>query len=512
MCKDKELLQIIINCFKIEDEEPNDSDDDVKKELKNNKKEKIEFPLDYQIIDKLSKLEGKIKDSDTDYTIFEYNDEVIELWNLLIIKAIKCLRFFDNREPFCNKDSSEKRPLAYGTEELFEYYKDYVEFEKVLYGGASFYRDHVLHVFRVWMLGIKSCLENNFDYLKHLGFHDFVVYDKQGILTSSEKLSIWTIIALTHDLGYPLEKAKNVIDHTQRMVKSFINNPTINMNLSFDGTQNIMNDFVIKFISSKMILQKDKEEEAKDPLNKVYVARLQSKYYFKFQKSLEHNAHGILSSLIIYKLLLYFLESDFSINEDYHFDREEARQFYIRREILRAIASHTCADIYHMNVYSYSFLLILCDDAQEWGRKGIENLYIAPTIQYDFGAIQFITAEEETVCTINDKYTVPKEEMKYIKEIIWKNIREYNNKKKIFRDGQDTDKRDFSFKKVTEIYIRGGANPTVKLHFDICKNQVSMLYFIKAEAEPIKEIIVNMEDKNTKSLFKESGDKILYCE
>ena len=87
-----------------------------------------------------------------------------------------------------------------------------------------------------------------------------------------------------------------------------------------------MNDFVLRFLSSKMHIR--------DEAQKTYVARLQPKYYFKFQKSLEKSMHGIISSIIIYKLLIYFLESDYNINEDYVFYEEDMRQFYIRREFL----------------------------------------------------------------------------------------------------------------------------------------------------------------------------------
>lgn len=41
--------------------------------------------------------------------------------------------------------------------------------------------------------------------------------------------------------------------------------------------------------------------------NKKFVTRLQPKYYFKFQKSLEHNEHGVISSLIIYKRFCFSL-------------------------------------------------------------------------------------------------------------------------------------------------------------------------------------------------------------
>ena len=128
------------------------------------------------------------------------------------------------------------------------------------------------------------------------------------------------------------------------MMTSFVSNPMINMDLSFSGVQNSMNDFVLRFVSSKMweinpetrrtieyindsfkeeqnrLKQLNDVERDREIKKKRYVARLQPKYYFKLQKSLEHSQHGILSSLIIYKHLLYFLESDYSLNEDYMFD------------------------------------------------------------------------------------------------------------------------------------------------------------------------------------------------
>src|SRR5699024_2685009 len=97
--------------------------------------------------------------------------------------------------------------------------------------------------------------------------------------------------------------------------------------------------------------------------------------------------HGILSAIIIYKLLIYFLESDFNINEDYRFDEEESRQFYIRREILRTISAHTCHDVYHLDMLNFAFLLIMVDDAQEWGRKRISELYVKQNSNYEFGSI-----------------------------------------------------------------------------------------------------------------------------
>lgn len=98
-----------------------------------------------------------------------------------------------------------------------------------------------------------------------------------------------------------------------------------------------------------------------DECKNEFWGRIQPKYYLKYAKSLEGFQHGIISTIIIYKMLLYFLESDFNLNDDYIYKNEDARQFYIRREILRAIAAHTCPDAYNIHITTFPSLLFLCD-------------------------------------------------------------------------------------------------------------------------------------------------------
>lgn len=314
----------------------------------NNGTREIEHPLDCTVTEKLKEISSKMRDEDDDYRIFCFADDIKDIWKLVIQKSIKCLRYFDTREPYIEYPS--KHPVAYGVEELSDYFDKYISFESMLYGGGKYYRDHVIHVFRVWLLGLQCLLDDDGKYLKKIEIQRDVE------INCFEKISIWSMIALTHDLGYPLEKAQGIIDRTKDMMKCFISNPTVSMDLSFNGIQTNMNDFVVRFISSKMIEVNNKcPKEECDEIERRYVARIQPKYYNKFQKSLERYNHGILSAIILYKLLRYFLESDFNINEDYQFGQEEARQFYIHREILRAVASHTCRDIYHLDMLSFSF-------------------------------------------------------------------------------------------------------------------------------------------------------------
>ena len=428
----------------------------------------VEYPVDDTIREMLNAI--SLRDDDEDFEIFRFFDNLIELWEKLIEKSIKALRFYDEREPF--KENKAKHPLAYGVEELRIYFDKYIKFETTLYGSSRYYRDHVIHVFRVWILGVSQLLSTDNVLLKAIKIDD------KCIVNPIEKLSIWTLVSLTHDLGYPLEKSLEVVERTKDMMKSFVVNPTISMDLSFNGVQNSMNDFVLRFMSSKMI-EKDSEEDGAYK----YVARLQPKYYFKFQKSLERNKHGILSALVIYKILRYFLESDYSTNEDYYFNTEDTRQFYIRREILRAISSHTCHDIYQLTAKNFSFLLILCDDAQEWGRKGISELYINKSIEYDYDGLNINLTGDVIKVSFGEKYkNIDKKED--VKTIISRFIdisRDYNE---IFRDGLDTAKRDFCFNKNTNIDFGTG------------NNKVSISMSLEISNETSSKIIINISSTN----------------
>lgn len=423
----------------------------------------VEHPLDNQIREKLNGI--ALRDTDEDFEIFRFSSQLVELWQLLIAKSIKSLRYYDTREPFI--DNSAKMPIAYGVEELSDYFNKYIEFEKTLYGSSRYYRDHVVHVFRVWMLGITKLFAHDNALLKQIAI------DERCKVNPIEKISIWTLIALTHDLGYPLEKSLEVMERTKEMMKSFVVNPMISMNLSFTGVQNSMNDFVLRFMSSKM-LEKQVDEPDK------YVARLQPKYYFKFQKSLERNKHGVLSALVIYKMLRYFLESDYSTNEDYYFKEEDVRQFYIRREILRAISSHTCHDIYQLSAKSFSILLILCDDAQEWGRKSISELYVDKTIKYEYYGLNIGLADDPIKISFSECFKNI-DKCDDLESILTRFIGISFDYNEIFRDGLETSKRDFSFEKITKIESGSG------------NNRVTLNLTLKITKEESSKIIISLE-------------------
>lgn len=433
--------------------------------------ENFEHPLDVGIIGEGGELAKLLSEKETAIS-YSKARKLDSLWRSLLNKAIICLRYFDTREPFL--DNPSKAIVAYGIDKLEEYHRRYTEFESLMYGSSAYYRDHVFHVVRVWMLGV-FCLLKEFTppemFVEKLSLDGGAnLPDKIGFF---EYISMWTIIALCHDLGYPLEKAEQILDKTRKMMREFVPSPNIWNNFGYSGTQDNINEYVLKFISTKM-KEKLPAKETAEPEEMEYWGRIQPKYYLKYAKSLESFQHGIISTIIIYKMLLYFLESDFNLNDDYIYKKEDARQFYIRREILRAIAAHTCPDAYNIHLTTFSSLLFLCDEFQEWGRRTWNELYTGLTEDSISLQIEKFSQDE-----VNIKETIQLDGVEDM-EIIIQNIsrvfeRQYSLYKTTFRDGQDTAKRDFALSKTMEFVLPpdGAETRKIKLTYGLPKQEAS---------------------------------------
>lgn len=289
-------------------------------------------------------------------------EELNSLWTGLLSDAITFLKVKDQREnpPATgpNRDS-----IAFGVEALSKYFREYNAFEALLYSDR-FYRDHIMHVFRVWLVGIWI-----------LGLVPPVYFDKPdspGLYISPDETdAMWCIIALTHDLGYPLDKFEKVTGRIESMMTYFGGHERSDTGFRIPTHHHFINDFILTFISSKLVPREvekvgneGQQSQEKQP---AFQTAKQSKFYLKFSKSFEIFDHGIVSCVLLMKNLVYFLESDLDLGRP--FDKnEDARQFYIRREMLRSIASHTCTDIYHLHPDSLAFVLILADELQVWRR------------------------------------------------------------------------------------------------------------------------------------------------
>ena len=285
-------------------------------------------------------------------------DQFHDLWKKLLSDAITFLKLTDKRE--YRSHPPKRDSVAFGVQELHKYFEEYRSFEALLYGADTFYRDHVMHVFRVWLIGMWLI-----EQFKSKIYWD---YKHDAPIGDDEVAAMWCIIALTHDLGYPLDKVEKVQEKITSMMRYFGGSGGGDRGFQIPVQHHFINDFILKFIGSKLI----KKEQTGDDRDRRFGTAIQSKYYLKFSKSLENFDHGIISCILLMKNLVYFLESDLDLGSP--FDAEDARQFYIRREILRAIACHTCTDIYHLQPNSLAFILILADELQVWGRPTFQEI------------------------------------------------------------------------------------------------------------------------------------------
>ncbi len=324
------------------------------------------------------------------------NIEVLDFWEQLLIDAIKYLKWHDP----CEFPSKKKRNRenAYnmisngslGIVNLKEYFKVFIEFERLLYGAEQFYRDHVYHIIRVWLTGqfiLKKYINNKFPICIDEDEHklaDISANEKPSSrsplsvrskmsLFEGEEDAIWCIIALTHDLGYPLSKFEKINDRIKKMVSYFAKSGLEEFSFAFPLQNQFINDAILKYMSSKIVLRNN--ERINKSATTKYKTHIQAKYYLKFSRSFERFDHGLISCIVLTKNLIYFLETNYDWDPTHDLiGKTEARQFVLRREILRAIASHTCNEIYYLRPNTFSFLLLLSDELQFWGRPTFETM------------------------------------------------------------------------------------------------------------------------------------------
>ena len=316
-----------------------------------------------------------ITDTDDDEKLFRANqDKFHKLWSLILIDALLKLKKHDSEEWKGPSSESFFHRGSLGINELDKLFDAFKGFEGMLYGASpERYRDHVIHSFKVWILGhaiLKNHLSNKlsiFDIEKK----EFEEYNIEEV----EWECMWALTALCHDVGYPIASIGKINEKARNTFKEFGLMPIADLRYSFSQQMLPFHDTVIKLMSSKPV--KQKLHYFKYEQNKFYLkflkdfgaldngvvsklkpvkeqvhffTHLQNKFYLKFLKSFDQLDHGIVSAMLISKALVYFLESDYSHDKTSPLNNRDARQFLIRREILRAVSSHTCLDIYHSDI------------------------------------------------------------------------------------------------------------------------------------------------------------------
>ena len=391
---------------------------------------------DKKLLKILKKLTLNNKSDDAKIEILKKKKIIFQkLWPHFVRNAIGYLRSKDIRD-------RGKLKFDFGVKNLTDYFVEFSSFEELLYGIDEYYRDHSSHVFRVYLSGefiVRKFFSNDYG--------NITIFDQPKIeneeinkylkISKGEKEAIWCIIALCHDLGYPLKKIYKLNKKLTNILKYFgIHNfERVRFNLPQEGT--ILNKYIIKILSSKLIVINDNE----------FNFRVQSKFYTKFSYAYENLNHGILSCVLLMKNLVFFKETDFKkkiISKDNDKDYLiNAKQYLLRRVILRAIASHDCLDIYHINADNFPFLLIICDEIQEWNRPFSKRRIFFGWESNKNAVIQINSFSNKNIELSMKIDLTPKEMKKYAEDKIRRFIR-------LLRSAVDSYNRKFNFKMTIE--------------------------------------------------------------
>jgi hypothetical protein len=373
---------------------------------------------------------------------------LLDLWKNLIGLAIVYLKLNDKREKY-NDDED------YGVEKLSDFFKTFSEFETVFYGADQYYRDHVTHMFKVFLLGEYLHRHKNIYKKIQIGTK---YLDEDFKIQDSEKEAMWCIISLTHDVGYGLGMIKKINKKTRTMLEQI--GITNIQDISFSFTRQPLYDFILKFVSSDLteiteiltaeeIKAKYSEKEIEEGKTRQYVNHIQSKYFLKFSGSFERFGHGIFSCILLMRNLVYFLESDYSFDLKRPLNQRDAHHFLIRQTILRSIASHDCDDIYYLKVLEFPFLLTLVDEMQDWERPGLSDLFEKkPKKKLIINGLDEKSVDFQIEFIKDDTASPLKPDA--AKEISYNILVEFENKckkiRKILRSAVDGEARDFTLR------------------------------------------------------------------
>lgn len=136
---------------------------------------------------------------------------------------------------------------------------------------------------------------------------------------------------------------------------------------------------------------------------------------------------------------------------------------------------------------------------QEWGRKRISELYVKQSSNYEFDSItpsfdvkqstyKSLYGEKEISIhkfIAKEQFKFPKGESENLKGILSSLMKQSNGYQEIFRDGQDTAKRNFIFEKNCDVLYE--ESKAVKF---------SIRFVISNEEKPTFELTVSSASKN----------------
>ena len=262
-------------------------------------------------------------------------------------------------------------------------------------------RDHYIHSVNVFILGLCIYGENK-KYQKFFNSpKNFVKYNKKYPTDNEEFFYRWGVASLFHDIAYPLEiigkQMKKFVNDNVNIINSnkqgintkfdFINDSEVDLTINFGNFTNFTNIPRIDSDFAKKFRKKYPTTEFIDLYNPLDILafKISDTFgldLFTIKKHLDNFIHdmneqgfidhGFFSAIIV--LLAYgYLIQYYSKRNDFFFFPivDSATAILLHNYYKNVLLKPEKFNLGKLDVETYplAFLLILCDELQEWNRK-----------------------------------------------------------------------------------------------------------------------------------------------
>lgn len=275
-------------------------------------------------------------------------------------------------------------PRRSSIEKINNYIDAFTSFEEMLFGLDPRYRDHTLHSLWVYLFGHEfivsmggyDCIEiagqMNFNYSKDNTLK-FVLRPDTVKGTVPHLEAMWGMIAIMHDLGYPVEAISNKPHEVfGRILDPF----AIDFNSIFQIDLSSRISLLYQSICDLLSTMYRPKDLAPDQIDKLYkesdekggillvqgdptITKDEARE-MEFKIASVDKIHSAWSATLAFKNINYLHESDYRGGGD-----RDYLKLLTRRDILNSILHHTSEEPEDVAVNRFQFILLLMDDIEE---------------------------------------------------------------------------------------------------------------------------------------------------
>ena len=254
-----------------------------------------------------------------------------------------------------------------GYDELCRYFDDYIEYENLLFALDENYRDHAIH--SIWVMLLGFYLRGNCTLFKNIDFYRFSMISSEmneDIMETKKIIKkfenpLWCLIALTHDLGYPIEKTRKANAIMAKMIGNFGFLSQKDFDYNFTTVHQVAIKELLNIVSSSIAWI------SKERYKIGYVSGIRLDY----AKSFERLDHGVMSAYLLQMYLDWICDTMKilqGVGEANLIGHEKAAKQAMIITLLSAISSHTNKNVYTHTLNSMASLLFVSDELEEFSR------------------------------------------------------------------------------------------------------------------------------------------------